>query len=112
MVGNRTYFTKNMGLETKAGITLSRLVGSTGKTINPTYLTLETIDSNNTIKKWNSGLTISTGLFYKTNNNLIFTLEPYFSTLLSSANTKDYPVKSRYYNYGINVNINYILKRK
>ena len=112
MVGNRTYFTKNIGLETKAAITLSRLTSSTGKTINPTYLTLETIDSNNTIKKWNSGLTISTGLFYKTNNNLIFTVEPYFSTLLGSANTKDYPVKSRYYNYGININVNYILKRK
>jgi hypothetical protein len=57
-------------------------------------------------------MSISTGLFYKTNKNLIFTFEPNFATMLVSANPKNNPVKTRYYNYGINLNVNYIFKRK
>ena len=111
VVGNRTYFNTKTGIESKIGVTFSRLWKASGKTINPTFLTLEPVDSNNTIKKWNSGLTISTGIFFKTKNNFIFTVEPSFSTVLGSAHSKDYPLKTRYYNYGINLNINYILKR-
>ena len=43
-------------------------------------------------------------------NNLIFTVEPNFSTLIGSAQRKDYAVKTRKYNYGINLNVNYVLK--
>lgn len=111
-VGNRFNFNKKIGLETKIGVNLSRLLSAQGKTVNPTYLSLEDINSNNTIKKWNTGLTISTGLFYKPNNKFIFTAEPTFSTLLGSARNKDYPVKTRYYNYGFNLNVNYIFGRK
>lgn len=112
MVGNRLNINKKMGLETKIGVNISRLMSAQGKTVNPTYLSLEDINSNNTIKKWNTGLTISTGLFYKPNNKFIFTAEPTFSTLLGSARNKDYPVKTRYYNYGFNLNVNYIFGRK
>ncbi len=112
MIGNRTYFTKKLGIEIKTGITLSRMLSASGQTVNPTYLTLEDINSNNTIRKWTTGLTFSAGLFYKPNKNLIFTVEPNYSTLLGSAQSKDYPVKNRYYNYGINLNVNYILIRK
>ena len=109
LVGNRTYINKNWGIESKIGVNVSRLWNAKGQIVNPTYLNLEDINSNNSIKKWNTGLSISSGVFIKTNNNLIFTVEPNFSTLLSSARSKDYPVKTRYYNYGINVNLNYIL---
>lgn len=112
IIGNRLNINKKMGIETKVGFNVSRLMSTEGKTVNPTYLLLEDINSNNTIKKWNTGLTISTGLFYKPNNKFIFTAEPTFSTLLSSARNKDYPVKTRYYNYGFNLNVNYILGRK
>lgn len=109
LVGNRAYINKNWGIESKIGVNVSRLWNAKGQIVNPTYLNLEDINSNNSIKKWNTGLSISSGVFIKTNNNLIFTVEPNFSTLLSSARSKDYPVKTRYYNYGINVNLNYIL---
>ena len=109
LVGNRTYINKNWGIESKIGVNVSRLWNAKGQIVNPTYLNLEDINSNNSIKKWNTGLSISSGVFIKTNNNLIFTVEPNFSTLLSSARSKDYPVKTRHYNYGINVNLNYIL---
>lgn len=112
MIGNRFNVNKKIGVESKIGLNLSRLISAQGKTVNPTFLSLEDINSNNTIKKWNTGLTISTGLFYKPNNKFIFTAEPTFSTQLSSARNKDYPVKTRYYNYGFNLNVNYILGRK
>ncbi len=107
LAGNRTYINKKWGIESKVGVNVSKLWCASGQTVNPTYLNLEDINSNNSIKKWNSSLSISTGVFIKTNNNLIFTVEPNFSTLLSSARVKDYPVKTRYYNYGLNVNLNY-----
>ncbi|MFM9944743.1 MAG: outer membrane beta-barrel protein [Bacteroidia bacterium] len=112
MVGYRTYIGQKMGFEGKIGFNASRLLSADGKTVNPTYLNLEPINSNNSIKKWNTGMSISAGWFYKSNNNLIFTVEPNFSTLLGSARNKDYPVKTRYYNYGINVNVNYILRKR
>lgn len=108
--GNRTYFSKAFGLESKLGFNFSRLVNASGQSVNPTYLNLEPINGNNSIRKWNSGVTISTGLFYKTKNNLIFTVEPNFSALLGSTKAKNYPVKTSYYNYGVNLNINYVLK--
>ncbi len=109
-LGNRTYFSKAFGLESKLGFNFSRLINASGQSVNPTYLNLESIDGNNSIRKWNSGVTISTGLFYKTKNNLIFTVEPNFSMLLGSTKAKNYPVKTSYYNYGVNLNINYVLK--
>jgi hypothetical protein len=108
--GNRTYFSKAFGLESKLGFNFSRLVNASGQSVNPTFLNLEPINGNNSIRKWNSGVTISTGLFYKTKNNLIFTVEPNFSALLGSTKAKNYPVKTSYYNYGVNLNINYVLK--
>jgi len=108
--GNRTYFSKVFGLESKLGFNFSHLLSASGQSVNPTFLNLESINSNNSIRKWNSGVTISTGLFYKTKNNLIFTVEPNFSALLGSTKSKNYPVKTSYYNYGINLNINYVLK--
>ncbi len=111
-IGNRIGFTKHWGLESKIGLSLSNLQKSGGQIINPTYLNLEDINSNNSIKKWNKGLAISSGVYYKTNNNLIFTVEPNYSTQLGSAQVKDYPVKTRFYNYGVNININYILGGK
>ncbi len=111
-IGNRYGFAKNWGMESKIGFNLSNLRKSDGQIVNPTYLNLEDINGNNSIKKWAKGLTISSGVYYKTNNNLIFTVEPNYSTLLGSAQVKDYPVKTRFYNYGVNVNINYILGKK
>jgi len=110
MFGNRAYIGNKFGIESKVGVNISRLVNSFGKSVNPTDLLLEDMNSNNSIKKWTTGLSISTGLFYKTNNNLIFTVEPNFNTLLGSAYDKKYAVKTRYYNYGVNLNVNYILK--
>lgn len=108
--GNRVALNKNWGIESKIGFNISRLLDASGQWVNPTFLELESINSNNSIKKWNTGMSISTGLFYKTNKNLIFTVEPNFATILGSANQKNSPVKTRYYNYGINLNVNYILK--
>jgi len=110
MLGNRISLTKNWGIESKLGFNVSRLLDASGQWVNPTFLSLESINSNNSIKKWNTGMSISTGLFFKTNKNLIFTVEPNFATMLGSANQKNSPVKTRYYNYGINLNVNYILK--
>ena len=109
MVGNRAYINKRNGIESKVGINVSKLWSAQGQVVNPTFLNLEEINSNNSIKNWNTGLSISTGWFYKPNNNLIFTVEPNFSMLLSSAKVKDYPVKTSYYNYGINLNLNYVI---
>lgn len=109
MVGNRVYINKRNGIESKVGFNVSKLWSTQGQTVNPTFLNLEEINSNNSIKNWNTGLSISTGWFYKPNNNLIFTVEPNFSMLLSSAKVKDYPVKTSYYNYGINLNLNYVI---
>ncbi len=110
--GYRHYIKPNFGLESKFGLNLSRLVGVEGMDVNPTHLNLESLNSNNSIKKWTNGVSFSSGLFFKTNNNLIFTVEPNFSTQIGSARTKNYPVKTRFYNYGVNFNINYILNRK
>lgn len=109
MVGNRAYINKRSGIESKVGFNVSKLWSTQGQVVNPTFLNLEEINSNNSIKNWNTGLSISTGWFYKPNNNLIFTVEPNFSMLLSSAKVKDYPVKTSYYNYGINLNLNYVI---
>ena len=108
--GNRISLNKHWGIESKFGFNVSRLLDASGQWVNPTFLELESINSNNSIRKWNTGMSISTGLFYKTNKNLIFTVEPNFATMLGSANPKNNPVKTRYYNYGINLNVNYILK--
>lgn len=108
--GNRTSLNTHWGIESKLGFNVSRLLDASGQWVNPTNLELQSINSNNSIKKWNTGMSISTGLFYKTNKNLIFTVEPNFATMLGSANPKNNPVKTRYYNYGINLNVNYILK--
>jgi opacity protein-like surface antigen len=109
MVGNRAYINKRNGIESKVGVNVSKLWSAQGQVVNPTSLNLEEINSNNSIKKWNTGLSISAGWFFKPNNNLIFTVEPNFAMLLSSAKVKDYPVKTSYYNYGINLNLNYVI---
>ncbi len=109
MLGNRAYLNKRNGIESKVGINVSKLWSAQGQVVNPTSLNLEEINSNNSIKNWNTGLSISTGWFYKPNNNLIFTVEPNFTMLLSSAKVKDYPVKTSYYSYGINLNLNYVI---
>jgi hypothetical protein len=109
MVGNRAYINKRNGIESKVGFNVSKLWSAQGQIVNPTSLNLEEINSNNSIKNWNTGLSISTGWFYKPNNNLIFTVEPNFTMLLSSAKVIDYPVKTSYYNYGINLNLNYVI---
>lgn len=108
-VGKRIYFSNNWGLETRVGLNIYRLQGFDGKTVHPTNLELVSPESNNSLKKWNSGLTISAGYFYKTKKNFIFTVEPNFSTLLGSATNKGYPVKTTYYNYGLSLNVNYII---
>jgi hypothetical protein len=108
-IGNRTYFNTKFGLESKVGLNIARLLTASGKTVNPTDLGLESINSNHSIKKWNSGLSISSGVFYKPNNSFIFTVEPNFTTLLSSARNNTYPIKAKYYNFGLNFNLNYVI---
>lgn len=109
-LGNRWLFGQHTGIETRLGVNLSHLTKATGQVANPTFLHLEEINSKNSIKNWNTAVQVSTGVFYKTKNSLIFTVEPNFATLISSATQKEHPVKTRYYNYGINLNVNYILK--
>ena len=110
MAGKRIYLNNHLGIESRVGIQLSMLRSSEGYDVNPTYLNLESLNSNNSIRKWTAGMSAAAGVFYKTNNNLIFTVEPNYSTLLGSAKTSNYPVKTRLYNYGLNLNLNYILK--
>lgn len=111
LIGNRIVLKNSFGFESKLGLNISKYTQSSGKTVDPTYLLLTNTDGNNSIKKWNTGASVSVGLFYKTKNNLIFTVEPNFSTLTGSAYKKDYPVKTIFYNYGINLNVNYLIKK-
>lgn len=108
-LGNRIYITPKFGLENKISINISRFASAKGKSVNPTYLNLEDIKSQN-IRKWSNGYTLSTGIFYKSKRNFIFTIEPNYSSIIGSAYNKTYPVKTRLYNYGLNFNVNYIIK--
>ncbi|NUM31964.1 MAG: outer membrane beta-barrel protein [Bacteroidetes bacterium] len=109
LFGYRHYFTPSLGIESKTGINLSKFSTGQGKSVNPTYLHLEDYSREN-IRNWSKGYTLSTGIFYKSKRNFIFTLEPNYSSMIGSAYKKSYPVKNRLYNYGLNFNINYIIK--
>lgn len=107
--GNRIFITPKFGFENKISINISRFASANGKSVNPTYLNLEDIKSQN-IRKWSNGYTLSAGMFYKSKRNFIFTIEPNYSSIIGSAYNKTYPVKTRLYNYGLNFNVNYIIK--
>lgn len=109
IIGHRYYFNSSFGLENKIGLNISKFSSGTGKSVNPTYLNLEEYSGDN-IRNWSKGYTLSTGVFYKSKRNFIFTLEPNYSSVIGSAYRKEYPVKNRLFNYGLNFNINYILK--
>ncbi len=108
-VGYRSNLGPKFEWRTRMGVSYWRLLETNGSKINPTDLLLEDLGTTKNYRNNSLGTAVYSGLYYKLNNQWQVMAEPSASVSLTNL-TVNTPVKTRPYQYGLNIGVQYRIK--
>jgi hypothetical protein len=111
-IGKLVEVNSKLQIRAEAGISYMVRLGSTGSTIDASYLELRNLDDNQFLKRHVLGAGFKAGVYFTPDSYWRFGVEPGFETSINSIYNKESAVKFKPYNYGLHFTANYILQKK